>query len=160
MGPRSHWGQISNRKMETHRARGTARQTASSEETTVPQMKGRAPKSPEFGSQELLVKNFHPKVCMDNFEFRIRTERMSSTIRKMLIAQTTIMPWKAPSANLPELLDCRNFRITEGGLITSVTGFAGAACSGRTACGSWIEPGSFIGTRSAFSQATLLKLYE
>ena len=54
-------GASSDKKMATPMPSGTAIKSASVEETSVPKIKGRAPKSSATGSQICFVRNDHPK---------------------------------------------------------------------------------------------------
>ena len=87
---RSGRGQISVTNTATPSASGTASTSASSEETTVPYTKGRAPNSPETGSHALPTKNLRPNSLMARREPWKSSKTISTTMAMTLSPQASM----------------------------------------------------------------------
>ena len=91
---RRRGGQRSVRKMAMPSATGAASSSASTDEYSVPQMNGRAPKSPDTGSQVSVVQNARP-----NFSIASHDWRVSSTAMPATSTTTTPREHTVPSLN-------------------------------------------------------------
>src|SRR5262249_7713724 len=91
-------GQISVRNSAVPKDKGTAINKASREETTVPYMKGRAPKSSSTGFQILLKRNWKPNLLSESRDCEISSKRISPTTETRAMAHATTTARKAASA--------------------------------------------------------------
>ena len=79
-------------------AMGAARTSASTDEYNVPQMNGRAPNSPETGSQTSVCQNFQPNSWMERRDWRYSSTPMPAT-RTMSSSANTPVPARKSSSS-------------------------------------------------------------
>src|SRR5690348_5162522 len=69
---------------------GVAISRASSDEYSVPQMKGRAPNSPDTGSHVSVIQNLNPKVWMEIADSRKSSIPIAATIARSRTANAPV----------------------------------------------------------------------
>ena len=72
------WGKYSARKIEIERENGIEINNEITEVKRVPATKGKAPNSPDTGSQTVLLKNFNPNLEIEGIEDKKRVKNIEN----------------------------------------------------------------------------------
>src|SRR5512140_2318642 len=120
-GLSSQGGAISERKTATPSPSGNAMTSASSDENSVPKIKGSAPNSSCTGSQTVLVINPHPNFAIDAPDCRYISRAMKKTSRKTRSAKNIVRFLKTRSPMFSLFPAARSLERTEGGEVSTAS---------------------------------------